>query len=482
MKNFKKISKYFAILMALMSIISGCRGSNKIIDPPKGACYYVSPAGNDNWSGTLVSANVGNTDGPFKTLEKAQVAMRLSGIKTTYLRTGTYNRTSTLELTSADNGETWSIYPGDAMNSAVFEGNCPGDFIDILGGSKITINGLTIKYFSTAIGIHGGPGLPINMPIKFGNSYETATGNTISNNIIIDGLLKGTNRDRAGIIVEGSAPNTTISHNVVQNTGFNGIGAWSLIAGDNISGLIITGNVVLNCMQKFEDGGAIYTLDRVYSSTNISITNNFIRDYGTFGNMGFGIYMDDLSSDQTVTGNIITGTGSHPFLYHGGKNNTVTGNIVDLGSSGDLPIFHGSAENGKMANNKFIGNIIISSYTTANPRYTPTSRGPWYGTFIDLTNPSLFSTAVLVQVQNNFYHNYSTGGESTGGGYVYVGNHDYSDSNPVKGDPQISGWTYQIATGSPVFSSPVNFTPIVGGWGPPGYVIPQTGTPPSCAH
>ena len=40
------------------------------------ADFYVSPAGNDNWSGTLESPNPDNSDGPFKTIERAQKAVR----------------------------------------------------------------------------------------------------------------------------------------------------------------------------------------------------------------------------------------------------------------------------------------------------------------------------------------------------------------------------------------------------------------------
>jgi hypothetical protein len=56
------------------------------------------------------------------------------------------------------------------------------------------------------------------------------------------------------------------------------------------------------------------------------------------------------------------------------------------------------------------------------------------------------------------------------------------DTNPVVENPQLSCWGYNIASGSPVFSSPVNFTDFTRGWGPPGYTIPHTGTVPSSPH
>jgi hypothetical protein len=35
---------------------------------------------------------------------------------------------------------------------------------------------------------------------------------------------------------------------------------------------------------------------------------------------------------------------------------------------------------------------------------------------------------------------------------------------------------------SPVLAAPVSFPGLMGGWGPPGYVLPETGTAPSCPH
>jgi hypothetical protein len=37
---------------------------------------YVSPNGNDSWSGRLASPNRTRTDGPFATLERARDAIR----------------------------------------------------------------------------------------------------------------------------------------------------------------------------------------------------------------------------------------------------------------------------------------------------------------------------------------------------------------------------------------------------------------------
>ncbi|HRP30383.1 MAG TPA: DUF1349 domain-containing protein [Agriterribacter sp.] len=43
---------------------------------PKEADFYVSPNGNDQWSGMRATPNVDGTDGPFRTIERAQKAVR----------------------------------------------------------------------------------------------------------------------------------------------------------------------------------------------------------------------------------------------------------------------------------------------------------------------------------------------------------------------------------------------------------------------
>ncbi len=62
------------------------------------ADFYISPAGNDGWSGTLAQPNASATDGPFGTLERARDAIRgqkargplPAGGVTVELRGGTY--------------------------------------------------------------------------------------------------------------------------------------------------------------------------------------------------------------------------------------------------------------------------------------------------------------------------------------------------------------------------------------------------------
>jgi hypothetical protein len=81
------------------------------------ADFYVSPAGNDSWLGTLPAANATRSNGPFKTLTKARDAVRskLVGMDrdiVVMLRGGTYflDKTIVFGLVDSGKGEFKVIY------------------------------------------------------------------------------------------------------------------------------------------------------------------------------------------------------------------------------------------------------------------------------------------------------------------------------------------------------------------------------------
>jgi hypothetical protein len=428
------------------------------------ASFYVAPGGSDS--------NAGSISAPFLTLTKAQTAMRASSTKSTYVRAGTYNVSRTLALTSADNGETWEYYPQDGANSAVLNGgnSVSGGIIAIEGGSNITINGLKIQNF-VDYGILGGGGPHTN----WGTVAED-TGNTIENCDV--GFNTVTTWQSAGISLSG--PNSTIANNYVHDVGSQGIAAYAYYAGQSINGTVIKNNVVLNAVLRQSDGGAIYV--NMYSgiqSDYVTITNNYVANYGSAStNSVHGIYMDDCASNVTVTGNLVgppttaVGTtggynGIASILIHSGNNNTISGNIVDLGSSGHVGTviwyYGGDPVDVGMHGNTFTGNLVISKIAgTLNALFSGINgRAYWQST----NDPKGYAYAI----NGNAYWNYAAGGAVFSTGNVA------SDSSPTIANLLLSGPTYAIAGGSPAYNTPVNFQAIVGGWGPPGYNVPTTG-------
>lgn len=76
---------------------------------------YVSPTGNDAWSGTLPDANRAKNDGPCATLEHARDLARQRLPAVIQLRAGTHFLSHTLALSKLDSGLTITAYPGEKV-------------------------------------------------------------------------------------------------------------------------------------------------------------------------------------------------------------------------------------------------------------------------------------------------------------------------------------------------------------------------------
>ncbi len=103
--------------------------------------FYVSPLGNDSWSGTLPAPGAqGGGNGPFKTLEKARDAIRRlkeagelpEGGVTVHIRSGVYPLTRSFELTARDSG---------AKSAPVVYRAYKDEEVRLVGGKQI--NGFT---------------------------------------------------------------------------------------------------------------------------------------------------------------------------------------------------------------------------------------------------------------------------------------------------------------------------------------------------
>jgi hypothetical protein len=91
-----------ALLCALLSIALLCPASRAAA-----TTIYVSPNGNDNWSGRLEQANAQKTDGPLASLVAARDALRkldADSPRTVIVAAGRYEMSETLVLTPQDSG------------------------------------------------------------------------------------------------------------------------------------------------------------------------------------------------------------------------------------------------------------------------------------------------------------------------------------------------------------------------------------------
>jgi hypothetical protein len=449
--------------------------------PPIVPAFYVATNGNDANPGTLAA--------PFATFGKAQAAMRASSsIKTTYVRAGTYQpatiagscnwgntQGTEVELTAADTGETWSYYPPDGVGTAILDGqstmgnsggkggNGTGCAFSGSNTANVTIVGLQFEhYLYSALWAYASSGM------TFENNEVHDTTATVFG-------------DAAVYLV--ASPKAVVTNNVLHDLAYIGIGITdNSMQGNAMSDSTVANNVVLNSCtwpavsgggndQNGGDCGAIYLWSQVTTvSSNIKVVNNYVRDVnlsshgaGDFGQCcAIGVYLDDGVNNVAVTGNLVTGTTSACFQIHGGQNNSIKGNLCDIGASGtEAIVTYQNDMLTQMTGNVFENNVVVAGSSGAGNGFWGVSGPP---------NP--------MTIANNAYFNYV----GTAVNSMATGDNAGSDSNPTYVDPGVSCWAPSMAANSPVRAAPVSFPGIAGGWGPPGFAMPKTGTPPSWPH
>jgi len=98
--------------------------------------FYVATNGNDSGDGSQ--------DNPFLTLARAQAAMQSSSTKTTKIEGGVYYLSSPLQLTAADEGETWTAVSGATV---ILSGG------DVLAGWQSAGNGIYTTQAPHSVGL-----------------------------------------------------------------------------------------------------------------------------------------------------------------------------------------------------------------------------------------------------------------------------------------------------------------------------------------
>jgi hypothetical protein len=340
-------------------VISNCSASS--------AGYFVDASAHAGGAGTFQA--------PFTTLAQAQTKMRGGTLKTTFVRGGTYALTQPITLTTADAGEKWSTCSGDTAAVIDGSGSNAGEAFYFQGADHVTINGLTIRNFSAG-GIS-------SYWDGYAGAYNTITNCEVYN--IGIGINDSTAHrfENGGIVFGGnSITNTTISNNFVHDTGCMGI---RLAPAASMTGSTIANNVLIHTQLSTSDCGAIYLVDPIGASKSVTIANNVIAEWHTLSTSpaGMGIYLDNGTSNVTVTGNTITAPITNAVSVfaidvHGGGSNILQGNYIDIGSTAtnagiliDQPchtttgVTCSSANvDGKLGKNSFSANVVLYNFAS----------------------------------------------------------------------------------------------------------------------
>ena len=478
------------------STLANPPGINVAVSGGTVTAFYMAPStatppGNDSNACTISA--------PCLTWQKCQSEMQGSSTKTCYLRAGAFSPSSTLVLTTADNGETWSYYPGDGVDTAIMNLHSSIDGIYIDGGSNITLNGIKIENM-----------LNLGVQIDCGSTYGFAncSGNVVENMDISGGPVNPAEGVVQGaIFIAGFTPNHTINNNYIHNVGSFGISCVPYYTPDTCAGTVIENNVVTAACTAENDCGPIYAtghgnansvnangVSGARGSGAGTIKNNYEYANGASGIWGVNnIYLDDFASGWTVTGNISAplaattvcsgcGFSGTFFLVHNGSNDTIQYNLADYGTSNAewAGVYYGDSSttnNGltsDMISNVVSNNIFIGKFSgNAAPSFGSTTYNAAYyqnATYAGTVGPSA-------------YNNYG-GGQAASNGLIT------SDSNPqsfttgiICTTPAAAGDSPYAFVGTPSFQgSPVNFPALATGFGPLGQMslpIPTGCSPPT---
>ena len=208
------------------------------------------------------------------------------------------------------------------------------------------------------------------------------------------------------------------------------------------------------------DSGAIYIFDRSHSGVGNQITNNLIRNVGSgsSSNATKAIYLDDLTSNVLVSGNICQSCGTWAWSIHAGDHNTIVDNIFDISSSTGNPLgLYQTMNSGYnipdygMTGNVFQRNIVYFDGPAPSNLY----------------QVNILSSDALPATSGNLF--YSAAGTSVRNGEIII------DSNPVFASPLFarpSAGDYSMPSNSPAFTS-IGFQALPTDQGPSGG--PQAG-------
>jgi parallel beta-helix repeat protein len=170
----------------------------------------------------------------------------------------------------------------------------------------------------------GGGGVRVGEPVVRPDDAEQNYDNVIADNDIHDlGLVYA---PAVGIWVLQSGRNQ-ILHNHVHDLFYTAISVgWTWGYGPNQSkdNLIEFNHIHAIGKDMLSDMGGIYTLGE---QSGTIIQNNLIHDISSFTYGGWGIYMDEGSSNILIRDNIVYGCKSAGFHQHYGHDNIVSNNI-----------------------------------------------------------------------------------------------------------------------------------------------------------
>lgn len=350
---------------------------------------FASPDGDD--------AHDGSATHPVLTPGRALALMAETGLRTAYFRSGTYLLAQPVLLGA---GQAGMHLFGCGGERPVFQGaqGVPDTLVVVSDTHDVTLahvlfgpttpdgTALTLAHAQDCLieDIESSDaGTAIHLDHASGNRL---VGNTIRNaartgielqdasddNVVAGNWINGAGAPEThggGIFLHGVRRNR-VAANLIENTAGMGIGISNWDAATVNVGNTVIGNIIRRTDLTALDSGAIYLLGRSQVDTRTVITSNWVDGVGSPDPDGqrhnVGIYLDDSTSGAVVVGNVVRNAGSDAVQIHGGSDNLVANNILDLGPGNPSAVLFQAAPadtgpTNAQIGNKVVRNIILST-------------------------------------------------------------------------------------------------------------------------
>ncbi len=192
--------------------------------------------------------------------------------------------------------------------------------IEVIRSDHVVVDGLRLSGFSS-------DGLFVKDSKKI----------VVRNNVVTD--TRSTRWSQAAIHLTGSVSGSLVANNTVAGADYDGILVDTTID-SAITDVRISSNYVQDTCRKVPDCGAIHVNDRARRSDGVIIERNQIAGFGPPATAGRGIYLDDWASHVLVRDNRIVGPGAFAFQIHGGHQNRLERNVVDMKAIREAVLYH----------------------------------------------------------------------------------------------------------------------------------------------
>ncbi|MCD2317283.1 right-handed parallel beta-helix repeat-containing protein [Sphingomonas sp. IC-11] len=255
------------------------------------------------------------------------------------LVSGTFFLDHPLRLTSGNAGSKIVSAPG---NMATFIGRSGASRgLEIIGADDVVVQSIKFSSFQ-----------------REGVYAQNARRVTIRSVAVED--IRSNAWSQGAVHLTGVSTDALIENSTIDGADYAGI-IIDTDATSDISGTRILNNRVQHSCRRIHDCGAIYVNDRGRVSRNIVIAGNVVTDFGPLSSGGRGIYLDDWASHVAVRNNYISGPGHFAFQIHGGRDNRITHNIVDMAHIYTALLYQAAAGSTRAA---MMGNVVADNIFT----------------------------------------------------------------------------------------------------------------------